>query len=281
MKVYQEYVGKEKEVYVKCMINEKEAPNVIFFMTPIGSVENEVAVNNYLPLYDKGFNVFAVDLPGIGNSHRGSFTYENIKEAIKRVAEYIKETCSDAIHLYGGTGTGGIIGQALASDEDLPYFKSYSQFGVGNHGDLSVIGNGLMLKAAFPILTIAGKLFPKYRLKFKVPKYNGYNAKKENQWYATMMKETPEIFDLPLEVVNTLLWVLIAKESPLKKTPSVPTLVLAAKHDRYFSTKYIDHYYGRLDGKKNIHWLEDSHCAFVWRTGELTDHVAEWIECTS
>jgi len=280
MKIYHEYVGEDKETFVKCIINDNEAPNVIFLMTPIGSVEHEVAIENYRPLFDNGFNVFAVDLPGIGNSSNGKFTYENIKASIKSIGEYIQMNYSDSIHLYGGTGIGGIIGQALASDKELPFFKSYSQFGVANHGDLSVIGNNLMLKLVFPILKIAVKLFPEYRMKFKIPKYNGYNARKENNWYQSMMKEYPGIFDFSLEVVYTLLWLLISKDSPIKEKPYTPTLVMAAKYDRYYNKEYINNYYHNLEINKRIHWIDDSHCAFVWGTQELTNQVTEWINRT-
>ena len=277
MKIYHEYMGEDKKTYVKCLINDHKAPNVIFFMTPIGSVEHDIAIRNYRPLADNGFNVFAVDLPGIGRSSNGKFTYENIKAEIKSIAEYIQKNFSYSIHLYGGTGTGGIIGQALASDKDLTFFTSYSQLGVANHGDLSVIGSSFILKSVFPLLNIAVKLFPEYRLKFKVPKYNGYNAEKENNWYQSMMKEYPGIFDFPLDVVYTLLWLLISKDSPIINKPYPPTLVMASKYDRYYKKEYINNYYHNLETKKKLHWIDDSHCVFVWGTQELINQVTEWI----
>lgn len=275
--MYHKYIGEDKKTYVKCLINDHKAPNVIFFMTPIGSVDHDIAVRNYRPIAENGFNVFAVDLPGIGNSSKGKFTYENIKLAIQNVAEYIEKNFSKSIHLYGGTGTGGIIGQALASDKDLPIFKTYSQLGVANHGDLSVIGSSFMLKLVFPILKIAVKFFPQYRLKFKVPKYSGYNGEKENKWYQSMMEENPGIFDLPLDVVYTLLWLLIAKASPIKGKPIIPTLVMATKYDRYYKKEYINKYYRSLKTDKKLYWIDDSHCVFVWNAGELGNQVTEWI----
>jgi len=277
MKTYHKYLGEDQNTYVKCLVNDHKAPNVIFFMTPIGSVDQDIAVRNYRPLAENGFNVFAVDLPGIGNSSKGKFTYENIKSAIRNVGEYIGENYSATIHLYGGTGTGGIIGQALASDKDLGIFKTYSQLGVANHGDLSVIGNGFMLKSVFPILKIGVKFFPRYRLKFKVPKYSGYNGEKENDWYQSMMEENPGIFDLPLDVVYTLLWLFLGKSSPIKGKPIIPTLVMATEHDRYYKKEYINKYYRSLTKDKKLYWIDDSHCVFVWNAGELVSQVTEWI----
>ncbi|PKM58268.1 MAG: hypothetical protein CVU98_01960 [Firmicutes bacterium HGW-Firmicutes-3] len=277
MEIYSKFIGDNNKTFIKCFVNNSNVPNVIFFMTPIASVEHEIAMMNYKPLFEKGFNVFAIDLPGIGNSSNDKFSYNNIKVAITNTVEYIKSNYSDSIHLYGGTGTGGIIAQAIASDKEMLFFKSFSQFGVANHKDLSFIGNSILLKLFFPMLRIFTKIFPKYRVKFKLPKYNGHNAVKENNWYRNVMEKNPGIFDLPLEVVYTLLWLLISKDSPLKEMPHSPTLVMAAKYDRYFKEAYINKYYYKLETDKRLHWIEDSHCVFAWGTIELTNKVADWI----
>ncbi len=82
---------------------------MLFYHDPIGSVDHELALGNYRPLVEKGLNVFAVDLPGTGKSSTGTFTYENIKEAIKSVAAFVMKNYSAPIHLYGGTGTGASL----------------------------------------------------------------------------------------------------------------------------------------------------------------------------
>ncbi|SCY77190.1 alpha/beta hydrolase family protein [Alkaliphilus peptidifermentans] len=277
MKIFEKWVGQKENIYLKCLVHDKNAPNVIFLMTPIGSIENEIAVKNYRPLFDKGFNVFAIDLPSIGNSVDDKFSYDKIKMAINDTIEYILENFSDSIHLYGGTGTGGIVAQAIASDKDFPCFKTFSQFGVANHNDLSVIGNSAVLKFLYPLVKMTATFFPKRRIKFKVPKYNGFNAEKENIWYQNMMKKHPGIFDLPLDVVYTLLWLLISKDSPIKAVPQIPTLVMAAKHDRYFTYEYVIKYYEKLGSNKRLHWIDDSHCVFAWGAQQLADEVNSWI----
>lgn len=280
MEIYNKLVGENNNTFIKCFVSNNEAPNVIFFMTPIASIEHEIAIKNYRPLFDNGFNVFAIDLPGIGNSSKDNFSYNKIKSAIKSAVEFIRKNYSSSIHLYGGTGTGGIIAQAIASDKEMPLFKSFIQFGVANHGDLSIIGNSNLLKLIFPILKIAAKAFPKYRIKFKIPKYNGYNAEKENLWYESMMKKYPGIFDLPLEVIYTLLWLLISKHSPIKEKPQSPTLVMAAKYDRYFKRDYVNSYYQKLEHNSRLSWIDDSHCVFVWDTKKLVEEVTHWINYT-
>lgn len=277
MKTFERWVGQQENIYLRCLVHNTNVPNVIFLMTPIGSVDTEIAIKNYRPLFDEGFNIFAIDLPGIGNSSDGKFSYDEIKMAIKDAVDFILKNYCDSIHLYGGTGTGGIIAQAIASDKDLPYFKSFSQFGVANHGDLSVIGNSKLLKLMYPIIKTVARIFPKYRIKFRVPKYNGFNAEKENLWYQNRMKQHPKIFDLPLEVVHTLLWFLISKDSPIKTVPKIPTLVIAAKYDRYFTYEYVKRYYEKLESNKKLHWIDDSHCVFAWNAKQLSNEVNTWI----
>lgn len=281
MKAFSQYMGQNQDVFVNCMVSDSKAPNVIFIMTPIGSVDHELALGNYRPLVEKGLNVFAVDLPGTGKSSKGTFTYENIKAAIKNVGNYIMENYPAPIHLYGGTGTGGVIGQALASDQDLSFLKSFSQFGVANYKDVSVLGNNILLKLAYPWIKLGARLYPKYKVKFKIPKYSGYNAEKENRWYHDTMTAHSGIFDLHLEVIHTLLWLMLSQESPLKDKPKPPTLVMASHHDRYFNEVYINKYYKGLSPVKKIHWFNDSHCVFVWNPEALADQVFEWIRQTN
>lgn len=278
MENYTTFIGDNQSVYIKCLIHNQEAPNIIFLMTPIGSIEDDLAIANYKPFLEGGFNLFAIDLPGIGNSTNDHFTYTRIKSAILSLVKMIHAHYSDTIHLYGGTGTGGIIAQALASDPDIPHFKSLSQLGVVNHGDLSIIGDTRILTWIYPVLGMMVKFFPKYRIKFKVPKYNGYNAEKENNWYRSMMEKYPGIFDLSLEIVYTLLWLMLSADSPLKSSPNSPTLVMASKYDRYYKEDYVNRYYQNLNQRKAIHWIEDSHCVFAWRPEELVYTVSRWVE---
>lgn len=51
MKQFQEFVGDNQEVFVKCLINSQDAPNVIFLMTPITTVDHELAIKYYKPLF--------------------------------------------------------------------------------------------------------------------------------------------------------------------------------------------------------------------------------------
>ncbi len=270
----------DKKAYVKILEVSKEVPNIIFIMTPIVTVEDPLALAFMKGLISKNCNVFALDFLGIGNSEgsASNITYRNMKLAILELIKYIRNNYSQSIHFYGGTGTGGVIGQALCSDKAIgKYIHSYSQFGVGNFGDLSPAGNTILLKACFPIIKLLGEKFPGKRLKFKVPNYTGYNAKRENEWYKKTMRQYPGAFDIQLSLLSLILGLHLNKDSPMRKTPDCPVLILASKHDRYFKEKYIEKYYESICGEKNIVWYADSHLAFYWRAEEMNGEVLEWI----
>ena len=247
-------------------------------MTPLTTVDDELATKFYRPLCEEGANVFAVDLPGIGKSESCKFTYSKVKNAIKQTVSYIKENYTDEIHLYGGTGTGGIFAQAIASDKDLPFFKTFSQFGIINYKDLSPLGNNLVFKLLYPMIRFGATFFPRYEISFEPPEYNGFNAEKEDEYYKNLMEEYPEAFNLPLSVISTIMWLALSKKSPLQSVQEVPTLVMAAEHDRYFSKKYVKDYFDKLKEDKDLQWINDSHCVYDWGSELLAKKVIDWIK---
>lgn len=190
---------------------------------------------------------------------------------------FIQKNYLGELHLYGGTGTGGVLAQAIASDKDLSFFKTFSQLGSANYRDLSPLGNSLMFKLLYPIIRASAVLFPNYRLKFRIPKYNGINAEKENAWYQNIMNKYPGIFDLSMDVVSTIMWLFISRKSPLREVQKIPTLVMAAEHDRYYSHEYVKKYFEKLPVQKKLHWLNDSHCVFEWGSELLAKEVIIWI----
>ena len=271
-------VGDDKNIFVKGLINNQEAPNILFLMTPLTTVDDELATKFYKPLYNEGVNVFALDLPGIGKSKKCKFTYSKIQHAIKETVSFINENYTDEIHLYGGTGTGGIFAQAIASDKELSFFKTFSQFGIINYKDLSPLGNNLVFKFLYPMIKLGAILFPRYEISFEPPEYNGYNAEKENLYYKNLMKEYPDAFNLPLSVISTIMWLALSKNSPLQNVQEIPTLVMATEHDRYFSKKYVRKYFDSIKIKKELQWINDSHCVYDWGAELLAKKVVGWIE---
>lgn len=266
--------------FVKTFEVSKEATNIIFIITPIVSVSSPLALEFMNGLINDKCNVFAMDFLGVGKSDGNSkdISYVNMKESLLKLIAYIKEHFNHNIHFYGGTGMGGILGQALCSDSKVSHdITSYIQYGVAIHNDLSIMGNNTLLRLSYPLVSLMNRFFPTSKLKFKIPKYNGFNAEKENEWYADVMKNYPGAFDLSFSLMHTALKLLLDKNSPLKNNISCPVLVIASKHDRYYYNEYINRYYESLNEQKEIMWIENSHLSFYWDSMYINSKVIRWV----
>lgn len=270
-----------KRAYVRTFEESVNAPNIIFIMTPIVSVKDKLAKSFMEGLYGNGCNVFALDFLGIGESEGdvSDITFKTMKSTLLSLIEYIQEHFNDEIHFYGATGTGGIIGQSLCSDIEVnKNIKTFSQFGVGISNDLSIMGNSRVLRLSYPFIKMLGTSLPEKKMKFKIPKYNGYNAKRENEWYEKTMNDYPGVFDMQFGLLKTLFGMFLSPDSTMRNTPSCPTLVLASKHDRYYYKEYIEKYFSNLKVEKELVWFEDSHLAFYWRAKEINQEVINWVK---
>ncbi|MBI9105229.1 MAG: alpha/beta hydrolase [Spirochaetales bacterium] len=262
----------------------KKAPNVIFIMTPIGSVHEELAGRFMNGLVGKTCNVFALDFLGIGRSEGKAkdISVENIFASTLKLIEFIKENYNDNIHFYGGTGTGGVIGQALVSSKEIgKHIKSFIQYGVAIYKDVSIFGNDRMIKTLYPILKLLNKLSPGSRIKFKIPPYDGVNAEKEKNWYLDVMKEDPKAFDFKISLFKTLLDLMFSKKSSLKDNINCPVLILAPKHDRYYYPEYVSRYFNMLNKPKELYSFDGSHLSFDWKAEELNSKVIQWVDSFS
>jgi len=140
------------------------------------------------------------------------------------------------------------------------------------------MGSTLAYKLLAPLINTLTAVMPSLTFKFQIPKYTGYNAEKESQWYSEVISSHPGCFDMKLPLVSTLLRIFLDKQSPLRKSHGIPVLVLAARHDRYYSVDYVNKYYDSLGGKKRIAWIDDSHLCFTWNEKSLSDEVKAWIK---
>lgn len=264
-----------EKLFVNVLENDINAPNVIYIQTPIGSVVELKECYYHLSKY--GLNVFAVDLSGIGQSEGEikDFTINTLHEDIDFCIKYIKENYNNIFHLFGGTGTGGILAQHYISGDNS--IKSFVQYGLAIHKDVSALANPLMTKIIYLIVPLIKKLSPNMTLKFKPSKYNGKNAEEENKWYEELIRNKPGVMDMNIGLLSTLLDIFLSETSNIKKKPSCPVLVFAPKHDRYFSMSYIEKYYSWLDEPKAIHEMDDSHLSFLWHSEEICKKASEWF----
>lgn len=277
--IEKDYYLKKKngdKLYINILENDIKAPNVIYIQTPTGSVAE--LKECYLSLSKYGLNVFALDLSGVGKSDGDmrDFSVKSLQEDIEACIEFISENYNDVIHLFGGTGTGGILGQYYASGNTA--IKSFVQYGLAIHKDVSIFPNPHLIKVSYGMLPWFKKVFPNLNLRFSPTKYNGKNADKENEWYEKQMKEKPESISMHISLMNTLCDIFLNNKSNIINKPSCPVLVFAPKHDRYYSFSYIERYYKWLDEPKEIYIIEDSHLSFIWHAEEICKAASEWFK---
>lgn len=275
------YIKKENgnRLYVNILENSIEAINVIYIQTPIGSVAEFKEC--YKPLGEAGFNVFAIDLSGVGESEGEikNFSTNILNEDINILVEFIKNNYNENIHFFGGSGIGGILGQYYVSGNNN--IKSFVQYGLAIYKDISIYMNPVSSKIMYPILKVLRKVSPNLKLKFTPNKFNGKNAEKENDWYKDLMKKKPGVMDMNISVMCTLFDIFLHRTSSLKNKPSCPTLVFAPKHDRYFSNEYIRKYYDWIEEPKSIYEIDDSHLSFLWHADIICKKAGEWFEKNS
>ncbi|AFG37465.1 alpha/beta fold hydrolase [Spirochaeta africana] len=270
----------DHRIHVQASIDNPSAPNIIYLMTPVVSVSHELSQGFMSGLTEGGCNIFAIDFPGIGRSEGSSreIRYETMAGSMLSLIMYIQENYSANIHLYGGTGTGGIIGQALAMDSRIaPHIRSFSQFGAAIYRDSSPLADTRLLRIAYPLIQLIARIAPGTRLPFRLPEYHGLHAAEEDQWYKTIMQQYPGTFDLSFSLIASLCFLILGSASPLRNQLGCPTLVIASTEDRYFSRGYLQQYYDSLPCKKHLVWIASSHLAFVWNAEEINQAVLEWV----
>ncbi|QNO15337.1 alpha/beta hydrolase [Alkalicella caledoniensis] len=270
-------------LYVNILEKSPEAPNVIYIMTPMGDVNKFKEC--YSPLVKYGCNVFALSFSGIGKSEglMEDFSMDSVTDDIDTLVRYIIENYSEDLHMFGATGMGGIIAQAYLgkSSEITDRIKSFAQTGVAIHGDMSIMPNSRIYKVLNIIIPFISKAFPRFTIKFKVPKFNGVNAEKEMEWYLKFQEENPRALDMHIAFVQTLLGLFFNSKSPIRNKVSCPTLVIIPEHDRYYNPSYVNRYYESLDNPKKIYTMDDSHLVFTWNSQEICREVGKWVDSYS
>lgn len=263
-------------LHIRELLTDRQAASVIFCCTPMVSVDALEAC--YRPIYERGFNVFAIDFAGTGKSSGDAshFTADGIIDDLKSLIIYIKSRTSGNIYLFADAGIGGIIGQhCVCSATEL---KGFAQFAVGIFRDTSALG---MPTAAaiicLPLIKILCKVMPKLCLTLKPPKYVGYHAELDHSFYIHCLKENKNFFRVSIHFVRVLLEILVDKNSCMKQTSPIPTLVFKTTQDRYFPPEYFDRYFEALQCGKKLHVIEDVHNSYILYPELFAAAVADWI----
>jgi len=252
------------------------APNIVYIQTPVTSVlEYKMC---YEPLSHYGFNIFALDLSGVGRSEGNinEFSIEAMECDIDSCIDYIKDNFSEIIHIYGGTGTGGALAQFYISRKNN--ITSFAQYGVAIYKDLSHMGMNIgLIKILYPLLKVIRKITPNVSFKLSLPNYNGKNAEIENKYYENFMKTHPGIFNMKVSLLLSYLGMFLEEDSCIQNSVKCPTLVFEALHDRYYPVEYYRNYYNLLTCKKKLYSIDDVHSSFIFHAEEVCSVVADWF----
>lgn len=269
--------GNGYSLYCRSLVKSVKAPNIIYIQTPLGSVSGMMR-RAFEPLASYEFNIFAIDLSGIGLSSGNieEFTANRIIEDIDSCLDYIEERYLGKMFLYGGTGIGGIIGQYYASYTDR--LSGFAQFGAGIYKDLEPLGTPTWLgKCVRSFLKLVTKLGLNPSCTLNPPSYNGKNKKLDDDFYTEVLKEYPDAFRTHASWLLTLLDILLDEDSYLKSYPKSPVLVFQTLSDRYFKASYFERYYNNLKTDKRIQTVDDIHNSYYYRADEFCHEVAKWF----
>lgn len=257
------------------------APSIIYIQTPLGSVTS-FSSKSYTPLENSGFNVFALDPTGIGKSdgEPHEFSLRQLVDDIDALVTYIGNSYSNEIHLFGGTGIGGILGQYYVSQSQR--IQSFAQYGVGIHNDPSPLKMPRwMAKASHAMLKKMSRYKPSLNITSSPPKYHGYNKATDDLFYEMMLKDNPDIFSVNIKVLCAILETVLDETSALKNMPSCPTLFFKQNHDRYFPGQYFDRYDMLLTCEHKMYVIDDIHNSHYFRSEEICKEVISWFRAHS
>jgi len=270
---------KGQKLFCRHYFTSIDAPNVLYIQTPLplASVEG-IMKKAYEPLSKYGFNIFAVDLAGIGKSEGSvrDFTAYGVISDLDSCIDYIKENFNGKVFLFGGTGIGGIWGQYYVSYSDR--LDAFAQFAVGIYEDLSPLGIPLWAaKMGYNILKLLRKIAPNLCINLEPPEYHGKNKKQDDDFYEMALLENPQMFKPNINWIVALLEIFIGKNSYLKDIPKCPVLVFQTLSDRYFPADYFKRYYNRLTCHKKLYSIDDIHNSYYFRADEMCEQVAKWF----
>ncbi len=268
---------KGQQLFCRYYFTSIDAPNILYIQTPVTSVGG-MTKKAYEPLAKYGFNIFAVDLSGIGQSEGSvnEFTALGIISDLDSCVDYIKENFNGKVFFFGGTGIGGIVGQYYASYSNR--LDAFAQYGVGIYEDLSPMGFPLWIaKIGYLIVNLLKKITSNLYFEMKPPKYHGKNKEQDDSFYEMALLENPQMFKTNINWLVAVMEISIGKNSYLKGQPKCPVLVFQTLSDRYFPTDYFKRYYDGLTCRKKLYAIDDIHNSYYFRSDEICEQVAKWF----
>lgn len=264
-------------MYCDHFFADKMAPNIIYIQTPVGSIKD--FKRSYEPLANSGCNIFAIDFTGIGKSEGSvlDFSLQSTIDDLNCCVAYIKENFHGKIHMYGGTGIGGIIGENFASQSTS--LASFSQYGIGIHNVVPMKNAPplFLLQMAYGMAKFWARIFPKFKMTMNAPKYKGYHAELDDSFYEITKQNNLDIFKVNIHIAVALFALFLDKNCFVKHLPQCPTLVFIVKHDRYFPLAYFEKYFTMLQCEKKQFLIDDVHNSHYFHADEICEQVKKWV----
>lgn len=266
-----------ENMYCRHFFNDLAAANILYLQTPLVSVSGMLQAV-YEPLITHPFNVYAIDLAGIGKStgNISEFSLDKMVSDINCAIDYINTKSNAPVFIYASTGIGGICGQYFVSGSSR--VAGFAQFGVGIFGDLSPMKFPLVIaRLCYKLVKLAAQVVPNFSIKLMPPKYTGIGKEKDDNFYQIMLKEYPNLFLANINWVLAFLGMFLGEKSSLQVPPQCPTLVIKTLHDRYFPTAYFDAYFNNLTCKKKLYTIDSVHNSYYFNAKEICEEVAQWF----
>lgn len=270
------YNNSGAKLFVDCITSQESRGNVIFCCTPVCSVK-EVR-RCYQPIAESGFNVYALDFSGMGESEGDirNLSTQGICDDFDSVVNYIMTQSNEPIFLFGDTGIGGLIAQYYASYTEQ--ISGFAQFGCAIYKDASPLNiSKTMLTVIYPVVSALSQIAPRLNFNFTAPKYSGYHADIDNGFYDKMLKRNPKFFSMNIKLIKAIMDIICSRNSFIRKGITVPTLVFKTMHDRYFPRTYFDGYYEKLNCSKKLIEIDDVHNSYYFYPDIFAAHVVDWF----
>lgn len=267
-----------EKLYCRCFFAGPTLSNILYLQTPLVSVSGMLQTV-YEPFATQNFNVYAIDLSGIGKStgNISNFSLDMMVSDINCAIDYIRSKSGAPIFLYASTGIGGICGQYFVSQSNR--ITAFAQFGVGIFRDLSPMKFPLVIaQVGYKLMKFLAPIAPSFSIKLPPPKYMGIGKEIDDDFYQSISKEYPNFFSANINWVLALLEMFVSPKSSLQKPPQCPTLVIKTLHDRFFPPAYFDDYFNSLTCKKKLYTINGVHNSYYYNAKEICVEVSIWFQ---
>lgn len=269
--------NKGRRLFVDSFIAGEAAPSIIYIQTTTCHVKRMRQC--YALLANNGYNVFALDPTGIGQSEGSlrDITIQSFLEDIDSLYNYIAANYTGARYIFGNTGTGGALAQYYVSSRGN--VDGFAQFGVAKYGDTSPLHYPTpVVRLLYPIICLGALLFPHICFNEPVPEGIEDTCEKEDRFITEIARLYPDFSKIPLTFIRMYAGIYIRHNSALRQPLTCPTLVFKPKFDRCVPSDYYDTYFYSLHCKKKLVEIENTHTCYLFEAKKVCSSVIEWFD---